>query len=65
MKSHGILHQTSCAYIPQQNGVVERKNRHFVETTCTLLIHGGVPQFFGVMLFLVHVIVLIVCHLQF
>jgi len=36
MKSHGILHQTSCACTPQQNGVVERKNRHLVETTRTL-----------------------------
>jgi len=46
MKSHGILHQASCGYIPQQNGVAERKNRHLVETTHTLLIHGGVPQRF-------------------
>jgi len=46
MKSHGILHQTSCAYTPQQNRVAERKNRHLVETTRTLLIHGGVPQYF-------------------
>jgi len=46
MKSQGILHQTSCAYTPQQNGVAEGKNRHLVETTHTLLIHGGVPQRF-------------------
>jgi len=46
MKSHGILHQTSCAYTPQQDGVVERKNRHFVETTCTMLLHSDVPQHF-------------------
>jgi len=46
MKSHGILHQTLCAYTPQQNGVAERKNRHLIETTRTLLIHGGVPQCF-------------------
>jgi len=46
MKSHGIIHQTSYAYTPQQIGVTERKNRHLVETTCTLLIHGGVPQYF-------------------
>jgi len=41
--SHGILHQTSCAYTPKQNGVAERKNKHFVEITRTILIHGDVP----------------------
>jgi len=46
MASHGILHQTSCAYTPQQNGVAERKNRHLMETTRTLLIHGEVPEHF-------------------
>ena len=39
MSSHEILHQSSCAYTPQQNGVAERKNRHLVETACTLLLH--------------------------
>ena len=24
--THGIIHQTTCAYTPQQNGVAERKN---------------------------------------
>jgi len=43
---HGILHQTSCAYTPQQNGVAEHKNRHLIETTRTILIHVGVPQRF-------------------
>jgi len=56
MKSHDILHQTSCAYTAQQNGVAKHKNRHLVETIRTFLIHGGVPQRFWVMLFLVHVI---------
>jgi len=37
MKSHVILHQTSYVYTPQQNVVVMRKNRHFVETTRTLI----------------------------
>jgi len=46
MASHGILHQTSCAYTPQQNGVAKNKNRHLVETTRTILIHGDVPQRF-------------------
>jgi len=44
MKSHGILHQTSCAHTPQQNEMAESKNRHLVETIRTLLIHGEVPQ---------------------
>ena len=46
MSSHGILHQSSCAYTPQYNGVAERKNRHLVETACTLLLHHKVPQRF-------------------
>ena len=46
MSSHEILHQSSCAYTTQQNGVAERKNRHLVETTCTLLLHHKVPQRF-------------------
>ena len=46
MSSHGILHQSSCAYTPQQNGVAEHKNRHLVETARTLLLHHKVPQRF-------------------
>ena len=46
MSSHGILHQSSCAYTPQQNGVAECKNRHLVETARTLLLHHKVPQRF-------------------
>ena len=38
LSSHGILHHSSYAYSPKQNRVVERKNRHLVETTCTLLL---------------------------
>nr|KYP52069.1 Retrovirus-related Pol polyprotein from transposon TNT 1-94 [Cajanus cajan]KYP52088.1 Retrovirus-related Pol polyprotein from transposon TNT 1-94 [Cajanus cajan]KYP52092.1 Retrovirus-related Pol polyprotein from transposon TNT 1-94 [Cajanus cajan] len=44
MASHGILHQTSSTYTPQQNEVAERKNRHLIETTRTLLLYGYVPQ---------------------
>ena len=50
MSSHGILHQSSCAYTLQQNGVAERKNCHLVETTHTLFLHHKVPQHFGGML---------------
>ena len=31
--SNGINHQISCPYTPQQNGLVERKHRHLIETT--------------------------------
>ena len=37
MSQHGILHQSSCAYTPQQNRVDERKNCHLIETIRTLL----------------------------
>ena len=46
MSSHGILHQSSCAYTPQQNGLAKRKNPHLVETARTLLLHHKVPQRF-------------------
>ena len=46
MSSHGILHQSSYAYTPQQNEVVERKNRHLVEAARTLLLHHKAPQRF-------------------
>ena len=46
MSSHGILHQSSRAYTPQQNGVAECKNRHLVEIARTLLLHHKVPQRF-------------------
>jgi hypothetical protein len=42
----GILHQTSCVYTPQQNGISERKNRHLLEVTRTLLFQNNVPKIF-------------------
>ena len=45
MSSHGILHQSFCAYTPQQNGVAKRKNHHLVKTARTPL-HYKVPQRF-------------------
>ncbi|GJW86664.1 retrovirus-related pol polyprotein from transposon TNT 1-94 [Tanacetum coccineum] len=41
----GITHQTSVARTPQQNGVVERRNRTLVETTRTMLIFYKAPLF--------------------
>ena len=42
--THGIIHQTTCAYTPLQNGVAERKNRHLLEVTRALLFTASVPK---------------------
>ncbi|KAE8915761.1 hypothetical protein PF005_g28154 [Phytophthora fragariae] len=39
LKDHGIRHQKTVAYTPQQNGLVERANRTIVEMTRCLLYH--------------------------
>ncbi|GKE06657.1 retrovirus-related pol polyprotein from transposon TNT 1-94 [Tanacetum coccineum] len=39
-----IIHRRSCPYISEQNGFVERCNRHVVETGLTLLAQACVPQ---------------------
>nr|GEV86936.1 hypothetical protein [Tanacetum cinerariifolium] len=36
----GISHETSVARSPQQNGVVERRNRTLIEAACTMLIYA-------------------------
>ncbi|GJS75399.1 retrovirus-related pol polyprotein from transposon TNT 1-94 [Tanacetum coccineum] len=41
----GITHQTSVARTPQQNGVVERRNRTLVEAARTMLIFSKSPLF--------------------
>nr|GEY40530.1 hypothetical protein [Tanacetum cinerariifolium] len=44
--TEGILHQTSVARTPEQNGVVERRNRTLVEAARTMLSAAKVPLFF-------------------
>ncbi|GKA77945.1 putative RNA-directed DNA polymerase [Tanacetum coccineum] len=44
--SLGIIHRRSCPHTSEQNGFVERDNRHVVETGLTLLAQACVPQRF-------------------
>ncbi|KAK4386010.1 Retrovirus-related Pol polyprotein from transposon RE2 [Sesamum angolense] len=42
--SKGILHQTSCLYTSQQNGVAKRKHRHLLDVARTIMTHMHVPK---------------------
>ncbi|GJV35108.1 putative RNA-directed DNA polymerase [Tanacetum coccineum] len=44
--SLGIIHRRSCPHTSEQNGFVERRNCHVVETGLTLLAQACVPQRF-------------------
>ncbi|GJX32757.1 retrovirus-related pol polyprotein from transposon TNT 1-94 [Tanacetum coccineum] len=47
-ESVGIFHQTTVPRTPQQNGVVERRNRTLVEAARTMLILSKAPMFLWV-----------------
>ena len=43
LHSYSIVHQLTCPGTSQQNGKVERKIRHILDTICALLISAKVP----------------------
>ncbi|CAL9027038.1 unnamed protein product [Prunus brigantina] len=43
-RDHGIIHQTTTPFTPQQNGVSERKNRQLLEVARSLLLDMSVPH---------------------
>ncbi|KAG8483232.1 hypothetical protein CXB51_022211 [Gossypium anomalum] len=48
LADQGILHRVSCPHTSEQNGVVEHKHRHIVETGLTLLAQANLPmQYWG------------------
>mgnify|MGYP000176183438 CR=1 FL=1 len=58
LQSHGILHQTSIPYHPQQNGNAERKNRRLMDIACSLLKTSNLPNSFW------EEVVVTACYLQ-
>ena len=44
MEQNGIIHQSSCANTPQQNGVAKRKIGHIMSTARALLFQGNCPK---------------------
>ena len=45
-EDHGITHQFSAPRTPQQNGVVERKNRTLIEIARSMLCENRLPKYF-------------------
>ncbi|GJR41159.1 hypothetical protein Tco_1041303 [Tanacetum coccineum] len=43
----GISHETLLRHLPQQNGVVERRNRTLIEAARTMLIYAKAPENLG------------------
>ncbi|KAL5857492.1 hypothetical protein ACOSQ3_004950 [Xanthoceras sorbifolium] len=45
LTENDIQHQSTCRNTPQQNGIVERKNRHLLEVSRALMLSMNVPKY--------------------
>ena len=43
--SLGIIHQTTCPHTAQQNKVAERKHKHILDVTRTIMLHMKIPKY--------------------
>lgn len=41
--NHGIIHQRTCIYTPQQNGIVERRHRTLLESARAMMFQSSLP----------------------
>nr|AAU93584.2 Polyprotein, putative [Solanum demissum] len=48
LRIQGIIHESSCPYTPQQNGITKRKHRHILEVSRALRFQGNIPLKFWV-----------------
>lgn len=46
LTDHGINHQKTTPYMPQQNGMVERKHRHLLQLARSLMMEASMPDQF-------------------
>ncbi|KAL2253435.1 UNVERIFIED_CONTAM: Retrovirus-related Pol polyprotein from transposon RE1 [Sesamum indicum] len=46
LRDSGIIHQRTCAYTPQQNGVVERKHRFLLDIARSIMFQSSFPRRF-------------------
>ena len=45
-EERGIMLETTCPHTPQQNGIVERKHRHLLDTARALMFEASLPKRF-------------------